>query len=215
MSEFSTKSVSVWIAELKSGNDEAAQRLWERYCVRLGEQANRYLRGLPRRMVDESDVRLAAFNSLCTGARDGRFPKLNDRHDLWQVLMMITERKAIDAIRREHRQKRGGGQVRGESVFVTNDGLSGSSAPGIEQIIGGEATPEFAALAAEECRQRLEQLDDAKLRQVALWKLEGYSNQDIAERLGCVVRSVERKLNGIRDVWLLEGGSAESARPES
>jgi len=214
MSESSTKSVSVWIAELKSGDDEAAQRLWERYCVRLGEQARRYLRGLPRRVIDEEDVRLAAFNSLCTGARDGRFPQLNDRHDLWQVLMMITERKAIDAIRHEHRQKRGGGEVRGESVFITNDGISGSSTPGIEQVIGGEATPEYAALAAEECQRLLEKLGDDNLRQVALWKLEGYSNQDIAERLGCVVRSVERKLNGIRAIWSKEAASHRGAAPE-
>ena len=200
MSESSSKSVSLWISELRSGDDKAAQQLWERYYVRLGELARRHLKGLPRRAADEDDVAADAFNSLCTGAREGRFPRLDDRHDLWQLLLMITERKAIDLIRHEHRQKRGGGQVRGESVFVGGDDNTDRPA-GIEQVIGNEPTPEYAALASEECQRLLDSLQDERLCQVAIWKMDGYTNEEIAKKLGCVVRSVERKLSGIRKIW--------------
>ena len=36
--------------------------------------------------------------------------------------------------------------------------------------------------------------------------MEGYTNEEIARELGCVTRSVERKLNVIRKAWLGEGG---------
>ncbi len=201
----SPRSVTAWITDLKAGKEAAAQRLWERYCVRLGDLASRHLGGLPRRAVDEEDVAQLAFANLCAGVQDGRFSKLTDRDDLWQLLVVITERKAIDVIRHEHRQKRGGGKVRGESAFVLpNDE---PDARGIEHVIDDEPTPEYAALAAEECQRLLELLDNEGLRQVALWKMQGYSNREISRKLDCVERSVERKLKGIRAVWLAESAS--------
>src|SRR5436190_46081 len=62
-------------------------------------------------------------------------------------------------------------------------------------------TPAFASELAEEFRRRLDSLGDDTLRAVALWKLEGYANEEIAEKLNCVVRTVERKLRVIRAIW--------------
>lgn len=45
------------------------------------------------------------------------------------------------------------------------------------------------------------QLEDTTLRSVATWKLEGYTDAEIAARLGCVTRTVERKLARIRSIW--------------
>jgi DNA-directed RNA polymerase specialized sigma24 family protein len=50
----------------------------------------------------------------------------------------------------------------------------------------------------------MEQLDDSTLRSVATWKLEGYTDVEIAGRLGCVTRTVERKLARIRSIWANE-----------
>jgi DNA-directed RNA polymerase specialized sigma24 family protein len=71
----------------------------------------------------------------------------------------------------------------------------------LAQVMGPEPTPEFAALVAEECQRRLDRLGDAGLRSVALWKMEGYTNDEIAQRLGCVPRTVERTLRVIRGLW--------------
>ncbi len=54
---------------------------------------------------------------------------------------------------------------------------------------------------AEECQRLLEQLDDDGLRTLALAKMEGYSNKEIAGQVGCSVRTVERRLKLIRDTW--------------
>ncbi len=54
---------------------------------------------------------------------------------------------------------------------------------------------------AEECQRLLGQLGAGGLREVAVWKMEGYSNEEIAAKLGCVPRAVERKVALIRPLW--------------
>jgi len=54
---------------------------------------------------------------------------------------------------------------------------------------------------ADECRRLLDTLPDAELRQIALWKVEGYTNEEIAARLDCVPRTIERKVSRIRLLW--------------
>jgi len=93
-----------------------------------------------------------------------------------------------------------------EAALPDPAGSSAREAP-LEQIEGPEPTPAFAAQVAEECRQLLERLDSPELRSVALLKVEGYGNEEIAARLGCGVRTVERRLRLIRSIWEQEGAS--------
>ena len=113
--------------------------------------------------------------------------------------MTITGRKALDQAERQRRQKRGGGRVRNEADLA--GGRKDASEFRFEQFIGEEPTPEFAALVVEEYRNRLEVLDDDSLRRIATWKLEGYTNDEIADRLGCARRTVANKLKLIRLKW--------------
>ncbi|NUQ62216.1 MAG: RNA polymerase subunit sigma-70 [Pirellulales bacterium] len=191
--------VTQWLGGLAQGDDLAVQEIWQRYCDRLVRLARKKLGDSSRRVADEEDVALSAFHSFCRGAAAGRFPQLDDRHDLWKLLVTITARKASAQLRRSHRQKRGGGTVRGESVFVRDD--SSERGPGIDQVLGQEPTPELAALVSEQCEQLMNRLHDESLRRVALFKLEGFSNEEIAEKLDCAPRTVERKLARIREAW--------------
>src|SRR5262245_16840975 len=107
-------SVTHWLHQLGDGDAAAAQPLWERYFDRLVHLACQKLRGAPRCAADEEDVALSAFDSFCRGAARGRFPKLNDRHNLWALLVRITDCKAKDLVRHERAQKRGGDYVMAE-----------------------------------------------------------------------------------------------------
>src|SRR5262249_41085357 len=173
---------------------------WQRYFENLFNLARQKLHGTPQRFADQEDVALSAFDSFCRGAQQGRFPQLADRNDLWRLMVVITVRKAVDLRTHEHRQKRGGGHLLDEAAL---GGLSDSGG-GIDHLAGPQATPEFAAQVAEECRRLLGLLNDRVLRSVALWKMEGYSTEEIAEKLGCVPRTVERKLRVIRSLWVQE-----------
>jgi DNA-directed RNA polymerase specialized sigma24 family protein len=196
-------SITLCLQQLKGGDAAAAAVIWEKYFQRLMALARKRVRRDRCRMADEEDVALSAFGSFCRAAEQGRFPQLADRSDLWQLLAVLVLRKAADLAQRERRQKRGGGKVRGESVFLPAN--PASAAAGIEQVLGNEPTPEAEAEIAEECRRLLALLPDDELRAIALWKLEEHTNDEIATKLGCVTRSVERKLGVIRRLWKKEG----------
>ena len=195
--------VTEWLGRLKAGDPGAAGRLWDGYFPQLIALALRRLRAAPRTAADEEDVALSAFDSFCRGVQQGRFPRMNDRDDLWQVLSVLTHRKAVSLARRETREKRGGGRVVQASVIAggdaTRDPLAGISA--------GELEPQLALLVTDECRRLLDVLGDDTLRAVALWKMEGFTNAEIATKIGRVEGTVERKLALIRSKWEGEVGT--------
>jgi RNA polymerase sigma factor (sigma-70 family) len=193
-------SVTQWLQDLRAGQSFATGQLWQRYYERLVRLAAHSLRNSPRRVADEEDVAIAAFASFCRGATEGRFPRLQDRDDLWQVLVMLTLRKAANQLKHDRRQKRGHEQVRGESVWKA----LGEDTAGIDSVVGREPTPEFALEVAEECERLLTGLGDDVLRRVAVAKMEGYTNGEIAAQLGVKLRTVERKLKLIRELWVEE-----------
>jgi DNA-directed RNA polymerase specialized sigma24 family protein len=195
----SSGSVTHWVGRLQAGERDAAQQLWERYFVRLVGLARKRLQGLRPRAADEEDVALSAFDSFCRGAERGQFPQLHDRNNLWRMLVVITARKAVNLRQRECRQKRGHGAVLDEASL--QQGSGSSITPGLEQVLGREPSPEFAASVAEECERLLGRLAKEDLRAVALWKMEGYSINEIAAKLGCSPRTVDRKLWVIRRLW--------------
>jgi RNA polymerase sigma factor (sigma-70 family) len=198
MTTESQPSISQWILGVKEDRSQAVDALWNQYFDRLVLLARQRLASQPRRAADEEDVALSAFASFCRAAKEGRFPDLSDRDGLWRVLFTITAQKAIDQVRYDGRAKRGGGRVRGESVLDHLDRLS--QGRGLEQVIGDSPTPEFAAMMAEQCDRLLGQLND-DLRQVAVAKMEDYTNEEIADRLDCSVSTVERSLRLIRKIW--------------
>src|SRR5262249_14377033 len=144
----------------------------------------------PRGAADEEDVALSAFDSFCRGAERGRFPRLDDRDDLWQVLLVLTQRKAVDLIQYEGREKRDW-----RKAETTDEG------PPCAGLAGREPDPAFAAELAEECRRLLGALGDDALRLLAVRKMEGHTNAEIAALLGCSLATVERRLRLIRREW--------------
>lgn len=182
-------SITQWLLQLRSGDRQAAQPIWDKYFTRLVRVARMHLVGSPKRVVDEEDVVINAFDSFCRGAERGRFPKLDDSTDLWRVLVMITERKAINQIKFLSRKKR---VPTGRTVTY------------VDAEHGREIQPSawFCAGVAELYFELINDLPDDTLRSIAMWKMEGYLNEEIAQKLDCSLRSVERKLAMIRRHWL-------------
>ncbi|REJ67314.1 MAG: RNA polymerase subunit sigma-70 [Planctomycetota bacterium] len=192
--------VSLFITKLGDGDEVAAQAIFDRYYERIVKLARRNLRAGRGREADEEDVAVGAMHSFFRGAREGRFPQLEDREDLWKILATITIRKASAQLRREHAARRDQRNVRGESIFIRKDQDDGRPV-GFDGNMGNDPTPEFAALMAEKCDEMLNQLDDDSLRAVALYKLQGYTHKEIAEKLGKVEETVNRKVKRIRERW--------------
>jgi RNA polymerase sigma factor (sigma-70 family) len=189
-----------WIRGLQAGAQEAAYPLYERYFERLIRLAQDKLHGVPQGPADAEDVAAHAFASFCRRLEDGDFSQVSDRDDLWRLLARITINKALK-LRRYH-----GTLKRTEGVRGT---CRASDTPALDQQPGRDLPPDLLVEASEEFQRLLDCLGDETLRSIALWRLEGYGNEEIAERLGVVPRSVERKLRSIRAIWRPEDTADE------
>ena len=183
---------------MSCGDEQAAEELWQHVSLRLLEHARAKLDGRTRRGYDENDAANSAFHSLCRGLADGRLEAEN-RDALWGLLAVITSRKISARRRYLNRQKRGGGTVRGESGF---DELGDS---GIYSVIDRQQMPEVLAEVSESCDQLLDALPDETMRQIVLLKFQGAKNAEVAAQLNCTQRTVERKLERIRRIWIEAG----------
>lgn len=190
-------SVTVFFSQLRDDNSLAAEQLWRKFYPRMAAIARKTLAGHPQRAADADDAVQSAFALFCNRVREGGF-EIADRNDLWSLLGLITKRKAIAQMRRERTEKRGGGKTLGEDALQR---LDGSPMP-LDQAAGQLAPPEFDSHVAE----LLDQLEP-EVREIAVCRLMGYRNREIAERLQCTERKIERKLQIIRLAW-------EAAWPE-
>lgn len=202
--ELSVEEFAKLLDQVREGDEQATTLLWERYFQPLVRLAGRRLPKNLRRAADEEDIALSAFHSFIAGVRRDQFPDLAGPDNLWGLLITLTSRKVHAHLRRQTRQKRGGGNVRGESVFLDASGDAGPA--GLEQMssTGGKddvMRPDVRAELAEACEQLLDSLPDAQLREIAVLRMDGYLVDEIAGRLEISKRAVERRLQLIRKTW--------------
>jgi DNA-directed RNA polymerase specialized sigma24 family protein len=202
-------SITRLIHEIRAGDPAAAEGLWERYFPQLVQFARQKLRGRVGLVDDEEDVALSAMNRFFRAAQQGRYPSLADRSELWCLLLQITNHRVLNLQRDETRQRRGGGRA-GGPVSVPACGSADGHRPEVP-LADDVPTPEFAVMMADQCRRLLGLLDDAELRAIAVAKMEGYTNAEIASQLNRSERTVERRLRLIRDRWRLEWQLASQA----
>lgn len=180
-------SVRDWLPGFKAGDSDAVRLAWERYFKRLVGLAHSVLHGSPNRQGDEEDVALSAFKSFYFRAQQGKFPHLEDRDDVWNLLMTITVRKALRLRRREGRESQHRLPEMSDSTGLADD-----------------PSPDLVALVKDQLATLMNMLEDEQLRLVALSKLEGYTNEQISARIKRSVSTVERKLQLIRRIWSRE-----------
>jgi RNA polymerase sigma factor (sigma-70 family) len=198
-----TASVTMLIGRVKEGDEKAAQELFARYYRRLTGLARAKLRGKCLRAADEEDVVQSVFVDFFRGAEQGQYTKLHDRDALWHLLVKRTIREAQKLVKEQERQKRHPGtQQEGTPSPGSGDRLGNDQA--VKQVVDPHPSPEHEVLANETIEHLLQGLGDSPLRTIAVWKGEGYSNEEIASMLGCSSRTVLRKLRLIRTIWSQE-----------
>lgn len=190
-------SVTHWLTLLRAGDPQAAEFLWDRYFAQVLHLAHRQLLGLRDRSRDAEDVALSTLNALCHAASHGRMANVQDRHDLWRLLVTCTLNRARNLRSHENALKR-----RAELAAATRPDA------GLANVESTEPTPEEAAQLADELRHMMQRLDAEdpthRLREVALLKLEGYTVEEIARRQQCARKTVSLRLSVIRGLWRKE-----------
>ena len=190
MSDESPGSVTRWIELLASGDPAAVEFLWRRYFQRMVRLANSRLRRLTGAAADGEDIALSAFHGFYAAARRGDFPDLDDRESLWRVLVTCTLNRSRNLAARTSAQKR--------TQPPLQVSLSDAQA---QQTRGRDVAAEIVD-ASDQLVFLLQLLDQedstGELRQIALWKLEGLSNEQIAKQLKRRNSLVGQKLRLIR-----------------
>jgi RNA polymerase sigma factor (sigma-70 family) len=188
-------TTNVLLARAQALDAAALGRICDRYRERLVELASVYLASCPLPVVGAEDAAQSALVSFHERFMARQFPDLQDRDGLWNLLACITRRKALQAIRREQQQKRGGTKVvplpepgEGESGFA--DGIEARSR---------EPDPFEEVLKGDLLDQLFKRLTETN-RQITLLRLAGHAVGEIATTLQHTPKAVERRLTTIREV---------------
>lgn len=186
--------VSLWIEQLRASDEVAARRVWEHFAARLYLMARRKLRPETRRVYDEEDAALSMFESVCSGMAAGRFPDLQNRDSLWRLMLVITSQKISNRHRFDQQKCRDIRRNLADSIFSSSEG---SEMP----LISREPTPEFTAELEDTFERLFSCLDEPNLREIATLRMEGYTDEEIAQKLNCSRRTVQRRITIVRRHW--------------
>ena len=171
----------------------AAFSLWSRYYDRLRRIARKKIGRYGRRVpFDDEDVALSALDSFCRNVKQGQYPNLNSTDDIWCLLVVIADRKANDRAKMEFAAKRGG--KAGFSPFDQYE----------PEIVDSDLQPDSRTELDDLTDHLFSILNDVDLQTIAIRKLSGDTNSQIAESMGRTRQTVQRKLRLIRDIWLDE-----------
>ncbi len=194
--DFDSDSVSKWIERTKQGDDAAAERIWQRYFRALVQHAQQHVPAHLGQMSDGEDFAVIAFQALLDGFRNGRFQQIRNRVELWRMLTTIAARRAVNHIKSELRQRRGGGARR----QLEDDELIGEH----RANWGSADDPAWIAQFAETIQSLFRALPDDLFRTVARMRLAGHDIKEIADQLQVSPRTIDRKLGQIRVLWMFK-----------
>jgi DNA-directed RNA polymerase specialized sigma24 family protein len=178
-------SLSVLLQDWAANEDRIAEKIDLEFFPRLRRFAHRVLGRLPGAAAEADDVVQSALKSLCLYMRRRSLSNDADRDDVWRLLCCIAARKAS---RRRQRQTRG---LRGGRVQPLSD-LADGDAP-IDHLLREIPPAEFDL----DVHDAIAQLDES-LQPVALLVLEGRTQAEISDALGCSRRTVIRKFDLIK-----------------
>lgn len=194
-----TGSISQLLANSGQLDEKSAQLLWDRFFDRLCRFASKRINERHRRHLDPEDVAGSAMYALMDGLNHDRFTSPQNRDQLWQLLALIASRKSINKAKFLDREKRGGKITRGDSVDSEN-GINN-----LAEYIDLSEDPARLVEFEMTCRELLAALPDDNFREISMLRLAGYSNREIAQKLNCSARTIDRKLLLVRQAWIQLG----------
>lgn len=175
------------LADLRNGDEMAAEQLYKRYAHRLKALAQKKTGKDLANRFDSEDVIQSVFRCFFERARNGLYD-VPTGGDLWPLLLVIALQK-VRAYGTYHRAGRR--DVAREQTVAERDSARMPSPP--DRTSGSDS---LLHMIAEETLDQLPPLH----RQVARWRLEGYDHNEIALKAGRSKRTIERIFQECRSI---------------
>ncbi len=192
-------SLTLCVHRLKSPDpierDDAARIIWNRFSSKLQSLVRRHLDGQIRRREDEHDVLQSMYLSFFQGQLEGKTAPAS-RQELWRLLVRITMCKLVNTANRHLAARRDVRRERPDGRNVTG-GNPQFPTWMLEHVDRGQPSAEEKVIVIDELDRLLRELPE-ELRRIVIWKLEGFTNAEIAHMIGRTVRCVELKTQLIR-----------------
>ncbi len=172
---------------LRAGDPHVLREFCALYGDRLHRLADRRLGGQLRRRVGPEDVVQSAYRTFLRRLQGGEF-QLLESDGLSRLLCAITLRKLYQKARAHQRHKRD---------LTREVPLAGPGDEGGPDPVDRQPLPDEAAAFADQFEQLLAALDP-ECQQIVDLKLQGLTNEEVAERLGSSERTVRRLVKKIQ-----------------
>ena len=181
------------MARLRTGDNDAATRVFNRFANRLIELARRRLAPEVRQKLDPEDVLQSVFRSFFAHQAAGEIKDLEGWDSLWSWLVVITLRKCgkrMDYFFSERRD------VHREIPVELPDEDEADSDSGHSS---DEPTPSEAAMLTETVEQLMSRFE-GRHRQILTLILQGHLVREISLKVGCTERMVYRVLDRVKEM---------------
>jgi RNA polymerase sigma-70 factor (ECF subfamily) len=179
----------VEIDKVRAGNEDAARQLFDQYAERLVALAKRRISQRLSGRVDPEDVVQSVFRTFFQRAREGQFV-INEQDDIGKLLVRITVHKTLRQVAYHKAEKRNASAEVGQGVEAQR---------AWEELLDAEPTPEQAVTFLDELESFLNQLRPDE-KQILELRLQGWNNQEIAEKMGIYDRKIRRVFERIRSL---------------
>ena len=179
----------------KAGTTQAADTIFDRYCIRLVALVSKRLSNRWKHQIDAEDIVQSALGSFFHRAKESRL-HFSQSVSLWNLLALFAKRKMLRAIEQRSSQKRGGEFRQRKIENVMAELADPCSSSSVLQDDLDTLESELLATIPADCVDVVRNL------------LLGKTQKEIATELNVSDRTVRRRVEKLRS--LLSGESLDS-----
>ena len=183
----------------KAGTAQAADTIFDRYCIRLVALISKRLSDRWKHQIDPEDIVQSALGSFFHRTQDSHL-HFSQSVSLWNLLALFAKRKMLRAIEQRSTQKRGGDLQQQTFENVMAELADPSKSPEAVASDLDALEKELLATIPEDCVQIVQLL------------LLGKTQQQIATELSITDRTVRRRIEKLR---AMIGGEVATAKSSS
>lgn len=201
------EKLRAWLNRAVEGDEEGIEQLWRFFYPRLRAAVSRRIATMPRLAGEESDLTSKSLHGfLCHVLRSPDLD-LTDLNSVWKLLRVVALRHINDVAKNRFSQKRGG-LVSTTSLSQSIPGNRRATRPDgsqyslVDELQDPSALdPGKSVLFDDLLEHLLSKLESEKVRQIVLMRLGGYSNGEIAELMKVSIRTIQRQIKELEQVW--------------